>query len=559
MRRPQVSPFSPLAGLAIAVALAVTPQGSHAAGPPCDATVTAADARLHLRCRTGLPVTVSVWIGAAESPGSLLLTRAVLVDDREIAVELDPGALAAAGEGKLMLTVAAGGLHGVSWSGAAALDTLPFTCDWETGAACGVWASVHTVEACNGTDDDCDLLVDEDAFCPDDGVACTAEACSGALCLSTPSDALCNDGRSCTIDTCSAVSGCFHADTCGGSLTCCQAGCVDLTSTVAHCGVCDTACPGADTECQSRSCTAGACGFVFTPTGQPVTSQTAGDCQLNVCDGTGGEVAVADNTDLPDDGNQCTDDLCTGGAASNLPSPAGTPCNQNGGSICDGSGACIATAEMVINEVNPNISTSRDLVELLVISAGTTMGITLVQDGSVLDTLATMPDVTVAVGDLIVVHLNPTAATGAAPASETVSKTQFPAAMYSANYDGAWDFHGGTTGLTFSHRVLRVEAPGGGSSLDAVPFVLSTTVSPPAAFPGDLQALQAAGRWLPADCGGSPCSYTSTPTAVGVSVDYNGCGTSPTGNSVARQSGQMTMQKGDWNAAATPSWGVANP
>ncbi len=220
---------------------------------------------------------------------------------------------------------------------------------------------------------------------------------------------------------------------------------------------------------------------------------------------------------------------------------------------------CIGVAGMVINEINPNIGVSRDLIELLVTSAGSTNGVAIVQDGSALETLATMPDVTVAAGDFIVVHLNPAGAPGAAPGSETLSKTQYPSAVFSANYDNAWDFHGGTAGLTFSHRVLRVEAPGGSLVLDAVPFVLSNNPTPPAAFPGDLQTLQAAGRWLPANCGGSPCTYTSIPTAVQISVDYLGCGTTPTGNSVARRPGQTTMQNADWYAAAAQTMGLVNP
>ena len=132
----------------------------------------------------------------------------------------------------------------------------------------------------------------------------------------------------------------------------------------------------------------------------------------------------------------------------------------------------VTIAQMVFNEINPNITSSRDLVELLVTGAGTTNGITLMQDGSNLETLATFPSVNVAVGDLIVLHLNPAGATGAAPGSETASKTEYAAATFSANYDNAWDFHGGTTGLSASNRVLRLEAPGG-SIIDAVAVVLT--------------------------------------------------------------------------------------
>ncbi|HVU00798.1 MAG TPA: Ig-like domain-containing protein [Polyangiaceae bacterium] len=221
-------------------------------------------------------------------------------------------------------------------------------------------------------------------------------------------------------------------------------------------------------------------------------------------------------------------------------------------------GGSPSKAQLLIDELNPNIAGAHDLVELLVTSGGSVSGYTLIEDGATLTTLATLPDVTVATGDLVVVHLNPASATGAAPASETTAKNQYANATYSANYDGAWDFQGDTFGLANSDRILRLEAPGN-VVIDAVPVVLSTSASPPSAFPADLQTLQAAGGWLPADCGGSLCTYTSTPTAVAISVDYVGAGTTATGNSIARKSGMNTKTKADWNAAAAQSFGAANP
>jgi hypothetical protein len=216
----------------------------------------------------------------------------------------------------------------------------------------------------------------------------------------------------------------------------------------------------------------------------------------------------------------------------------------------------VTIAQMVFNEISPNIGSARDLAEFLVTGAGTTNGITFIQDGSNVEILATFPDVTVAVGDLIVVHVNPAGATGAAPGSETTSKTQHPAATFSANYDNAWDFHGGNSGITNSNRVLRLEAPGG-AIIDAIAVALTGQTT--AAFPGDLATLQGLGLWLPANCGGVACDYASTPTAVDISVNYFGVGTTPTGNTVQRKPGFDTMQASDWNAAAAHSLGQPNP
>ncbi|MFP2896043.1 hypothetical protein ACLEQD_05820 [Corallococcus sp. 4LFB] len=212
-----------------------------------------------------------------------------------------------------------------------------------------------------------------------------------------------------------------------------------------------------------------------------------------------------------------------------------------------------AGAVLRITEVQPSAASSLDLVELQVVTAGTTAGLLLQQDVNSAVTLATLPDVAVAVGDIIVVHLNGTAD------SETTAKDQFPTSTTPANYDTAWDFKGGTTGITFSSRVILVR-DAQNAIQDAVPFARNSG-TPPAAFPGNLQAIQAAGQWLPADCGGEPCTTGSTPTAAAVSADWTNVPTNnatPASDSVRRVSATDTNMAADW-AVGAPSWGVANP
>jgi hypothetical protein len=100
-------------------------------------------------------------------------------------------------------------------------------------------------------------------------------------------------------------------------------------------------CPGTDSECQARSCEGGVCGSVFAPEGTVVMNQVAGDCQKNVCDEMGGLLSVADDTDTSNDANACTLDVCTEGAPTHPHAPAGTPCSDGGGSVCDGMGSCL--------------------------------------------------------------------------------------------------------------------------------------------------------------------------------------------------------------------------
>ncbi|GMU11044.1 Ig-like domain-containing protein [Corallococcus caeni] len=210
-------------------------------------------------------------------------------------------------------------------------------------------------------------------------------------------------------------------------------------------------------------------------------------------------------------------------------------------------------AVLRITEVQPSAANNLDLVELQVVTAGTTAGLQLLQDVNSAVTLATLPDVAVAVGDIIVVHI---AGTGE---SETSAKNQFPTSTNPANYDTAWDFKGGTTGITFSSRVILVR-DAQNAIQDAVPFARNSG-TPPAAFPGNLQAIQAAGQWLPADCGGALCTTATTPTAAAVSADWTsllGSNATPASNTVRRVSATDTNMAADW-AVGAPSWGVANP
>src|SRR5262249_17516539 len=101
-------------------------------------------------------------------------------------------------------------------------------------------------------------------------------------------------------------------------------------------------CPGPDDDCQQPTCVSGQCGTSYTPVGTMVANPTAGDCRTNVCDGAGNVVEVVDDTDVPTDaGGQCTVGTCSNGVPAYVSAAAGTACNENGGSICDGSGSCV--------------------------------------------------------------------------------------------------------------------------------------------------------------------------------------------------------------------------
>ena len=213
-------------------------------------------------------------------------------------------------------------------------------------------------------------------------------------------------------------------------------------------------------------------------------------------------------------------------------------------------------ATLMFNEINPNISSSHDLIELVAVSGGSINAFTIEQGISTVVTLAALPQVNVAAGDIIVVHLNPATATGAAPGSEMVSKNEYATSLYSANYDNAWDLHGGATGITFSNRVMLLK-DSAGNIQDAVAFTNNGGV--PAAYPGDVTTIQGQNLWQPADCSGSPCTYASAPTVEAISVNWQGSGTTVAGNTAQRISNTDTDMNSDWTPAPQAStWGNIN-
>ncbi|AKJ07454.1 chitobiase/beta-hexosaminidase-like protein [Archangium gephyra] len=215
----------------------------------------------------------------------------------------------------------------------------------------------------------------------------------------------------------------------------------------------------------------------------------------------------------------------------------------------------IVPAVLRISEVAPGITGGKDLVELLVVKGGSVDKFTLVQGASLI--LATFPNVLVSTGDIIVVHLRPATAPIDAPNHETTSKSEFAQSTYGANYDSAWDFIGTTTEIGYSQRVLRVR-DGTGATQDGTPFYRSPgTGSVTADFYTQLQALQDEGQWLPSNCGGVPCTDTSTPRALEVSADWNSLPTHK-GTTVRRISETDTNTRGDWAVGAS-SFGVPNP
>ncbi len=127
---------------------------------------------------------------------------------------------------------------------------------------------------------------------------------------------------------------CRHGQTCisGKCVTQYTSGC----STASDCGV--------STGCKTFTCTAGVCGSTFTAAGVVVAGQTAGDCKVNVCDGSGNIVVQVDNNDKPAN-TACATGTCTGGSPGFTYAAAGSAC---AGGACDGQGVCVGSVQCTV-------------------------------------------------------------------------------------------------------------------------------------------------------------------------------------------------------------------
>jgi hypothetical protein len=90
--------------------------------------------------------------------------------------------------------------------------------------------------------------------------------------------------------------------------------------------------------CTTDACSAGACAHTAVADG-PVPGGAADedDCVDHVCT-SGQEATAPDDTEIPDDGNPCTTDTCSGGSPMHANEPIDTSCGN--GLFCDGAGNC---------------------------------------------------------------------------------------------------------------------------------------------------------------------------------------------------------------------------
>ena len=267
---------------------------------------------------------------------------------------------------------------------------------------CSPSAPAPNDESCNGSDDDCNGVVDED-YAPLT-TSCGVGACSGVgetSCVlgqaidscqpgaPAPTDASCNGSD----DDCDGASDEDFVPSCaGGSVQTCVSGTLQNLSCSDG-----NACNG------EESCSAGQC-----QTGTPPELDDDNTCTLDFCDPIEGVRHIpvsgascadgdvcngAETCDIggncqpggppnTDDGNPCTADSCNPvSGVSHAPVAAGTSCADgnvcNGAEACDAAGACGSGTALVVNDGNPCTADSCDPasgVAHTAITAGTSCG-----------------------------------------------------------------------------------------------------------------------------------------------------------------------------------------
>lgn len=186
----------------------------------------------------------------------------------------------------------------------------------------------------------------------DDGNSCTTDSCDAVTgaCFRTPRTGSCSDGSACTVNDVCSEGNCIP----GPQITCPNRGCLRPIGCLPDRGCFDylpdpSLCP-ADTQCIDYTCLAtGLCGSLFLQYCNPGGCWGAGTCYLGSC-------IPVPTTNLCDDHNPCTDDVCadpttktcthtnntapcdsacaTGGTCAEGACQGGTPRNCDDGKVC---------------------------------------------------------------------------------------------------------------------------------------------------------------------------------------------------------------------------------
>jgi len=212
-------------------------------------------------------------------------------------------------------------------------------------------------------------------------------------------------------------------------------------------------------------------------------------------------------------------------------------------------------AKVVINEINANITSGCDLIELRVISDGSLDGFYLQERTS---KLITFSKLSVKKNDIIVVHMGANSSTcnPAKAANETKSANEQPVSKVKTNYDTAYDWYSTDSGITSTDNVIALYDTTG-KLVDAV-FVTSKT-SGTAASSTESEANKAgkAGQWKPVSGSAPAKGYIDDDFHKHAVQGLKKTGTKAADDSIQRKSDTDTNTLNDWGVAKA-TWGTLN-
>lgn len=221
-------------------------------------------------------------------------------------------------------------------SGSASICTPGTTLSCDDGETC-------TTDSCDPTRGCQHGSAPSGLVCTPEAACTTAGTCDGAGTCAPGNGKSCDDNNPCTADSCDPVNGCMHEATAG--VSCSDGKVCNGEETCDASGACQ---PGPALRCDDgNECTADSCndttGCVFDLNANQGKACTASGCGGSACNGG---VCTPTSGVVCNDNNPCTVDSCSGNTCRNTLAAAGTSCGDadfcNGSEVCDAAGSCVS-------------------------------------------------------------------------------------------------------------------------------------------------------------------------------------------------------------------------
>ncbi len=214
-------------------------------------------------------------------------------------------------------------------------------------------------EACNGVDDNCNGDTDE-GLC-EDGDPCTKDSCNtdGSCKHIQLGGLVCDDGSLCT-----QVDKCVSGKCMGGSeLDCndkdpCTSDSCNPIDGCKHAPASEGICPDDGIQCTQDLCQNGKCSHPQASDGTKC-AEDGKPCTADICTAGKCEHPLTDGQTCTDDGKPCTTDVCVGGICKHNPASS-IPCDD--GNICTQNDNCLngTCKPGLVNQCNDGAPCTKD-------------------------------------------------------------------------------------------------------------------------------------------------------------------------------------------------------